>query len=250
MSNKQQNIEFLAHSFRRENGLSDTEPIRIKSMLLKNKVITLYKPLSSGFSGMSFIIPIKEKPIRFLLVNSNDAIGRQHFTICHELYHLYCQKNFTHSVSYNTGAFDQKHPEEYNADLFATSLLLPKNGVLELIPENERAKNKIQISTIVAIEQYYSISHQALLFRLLNMDLIDKAYKDSIVNGIKNIALRYGYDISLYEKGNEGVIIGDYGELAYKAWDKGIISENMYYSLMEDIGIDLSKLSQNNGNEQ
>jgi len=236
------NLELLAQEFRQKNGLSSTEPLRIKSLLQKTNVLTLYKPLSSGFSGMSIKIEMPEKCYRFMLINSEHPIGKQHFTVCHEFYHLYFQKDFKAAVSC-TGLFDKKgNIDEYNADIFASYLLLPEMGVWEMIPENERNKNKINISTVLAIEQFYGCSHTALLFRLMNMELIDKNHKDELSIGIMATARKFGYNTSLYEKDNEGEVIGDYGMLAYKAWELGILSESAYYGLLKDLGVDISKL--------
>ena len=177
-----------------------------------------------------------------MLINSDHPIGKQHFTVCHEFYHLYFQKDFKAAVSC-TGLFDKKgNIEEYNADIFASYLLLPEMGVWEMIPENERNKNKINISTVLAIEQFYGCSHTALLFRLMNMELIDKTHKDELSIGIMATARKFGYNTSLYEKDNEGEVIGDYGMLAYKAWESGILSESAYYGLLKDLGVDISKL--------
>jgi len=46
------------------------------------------------------------------------------------------------------------------------------------------------------------------------------------------------------------MIIGDYGSLARELFDLGIISESSYFTLLEDIGIDLSQLDHLNTNEQ
>ncbi|MDR3286414.1 MAG: ImmA/IrrE family metallo-endopeptidase [Prevotellaceae bacterium] len=245
MRNRHSELAFFAQDFRDKNGLNEIESIRIKSILHKNNILTIYRSLSSGFAGMCAIININtENKARFLLINSEHTIGKQHFTICHELYHLYFQKDFKHRICIDVGNFNKqtKDTDEYDADLFAVNLLLPERGVWNMIPETERKKNKIQISTVISIEQYYASSHSALLFRLFNMNLIDEKYKEELSYGVKNIAQRLGYNTDLYEKGNNNVRIGDYGTLAYKAWNKGIISESMYFSLLEDIGIDVSKL--------
>jgi Zn-dependent peptidase ImmA (M78 family) len=237
-------LELMAQDFRQRNGLSFTEPLKIKSLLQKANVLTIYKALSSKFSGMSIKIELTEKTYRFMLVNSDHPVGKQHFTICHELYHLYYQKNFNAAISC-TGLFDKKgNPEEYNADIFASYLLLPESGIWEMIPENERAKNKIKIGTILAIEQYYGSSHTAMLYRLLNMNLIDMAYKEELTLGVMAFAHKFGYSTSLYEKDNENEVIGDYGMLAYKAWEKGIVSESAYFGLLQDLGIDISKFDE------
>ena len=122
--------------------------------------------------------------------------------------------------------------------------------VLQLIPEKERVKNKITLKTILAIEHYYSCSRNALLNRLYNMKLIDRGKIDENNKDIIKNATLYGYNTDLYQPGNEGMIIGDYGSLARELFDLGIISESSYFTLLEDIGIDLSQLDHLNTNEQ
>lgn len=249
MDNLDLNLEVKATVFRQQNGLNPTEAIRLKSVLLKNNVLTLFLPLNTDFSGMAVKVDGGQTIKRFMLVNCNHTIGRQHFTICHELYHLYIQENFQ---SEKTGihTFDKKgDPEEYKADIFASFLLLPTNGVLQMIPEDERKKNKILLKTILSIEQYYSCSRNALLNRLLRINLIDsQLFARYSVDKIKN-ALLYGYSTDLYQPGNEGDVIGDYGTLARELFDKGEVSESSYFSLLEDLGIDLSDFDNRSDNE-
>lgn len=241
-------FELLAQDFRQKNGISYTEPLKLKSLLQKTNVLTIYKPLSSKFSGMSIRIDTPENIFRFMLVNSEHPVGKQHFTICHEFYHLYYQKDFKAAVS-NAGSFNKKgNPEEYNADIFASYLLLPEDGIWEMIPEEERQKNKITIGTVLSIEQYYGSSHTALLFRLLNMGLIDNKIKEEYSFGIMALARKFGYGIALYEKDNDNVVIGNYGKLAHKAWEEGIVSESAYFGLLKDLGVDLSKFDEDQPN--
>jgi prenyltransferase beta subunit len=137
-------LEILAQDFRKINGLSSNEPLKLKSLLQKTNVQTIYKPLSGGFSGMSIKIDMPEKCYRFMLVNSDHAIGKQHFTICHEFYHLYYQQNFKAAIS-SAGIFDKKgNPEEYHADIFASYLLLPDMGVWEITKPNAKSRRTVQ----------------------------------------------------------------------------------------------------------
>jgi len=249
MDNKVVNLELHANDFRQRGGLNLTEAIRIKSLLQRLNILTVYLPLGNDFSGMAVKFSSTENPKRFLLINCNHTIGRQHFTICHELYHLYYQVDFKSEKS-NAGTFNKSgDPEEYKADIFASFLLLPTNGVLQLIPENERAKNKITLKTILSIEHYYSCSRNALLNRLFNMKLIDReAFLGHNKDIIKQATL-YGYNMDLYQPGNEGMVIGDYGSLARELFDLGIVSESSYFTLLEDFGIDLTQLDHLNTNE-
>ena len=249
MDNLEVNLGLLAVEFRAKNGLNSTESIHITSLLQKNNIVTIFLPLSTDFSGMAVLIPDKNESKRFILINSNHTIGRQHFTICHELYHLYYQKNFVSEKSH-AGAFNKKGDiEEYKADIFASNLLLPTNGVLQMIPEAERNKNKITLKTILTIEHYYSCSRSALLNKLLTLKYIDKELlAQHSVDKTKN-AMLYGYNTDLYKPGNEGMVIGNYGTIAHELFDKGIVSESSYFSLLEDIGVDLSELDNQTDNE-
>jgi Zn-dependent peptidase ImmA (M78 family) len=225
-----------AADFRLKNGISDFEPFRLRNWLLKLDVMTVFRPMSDKFCGMA----LKDNNSRFILVNSNHTLGKQHFTVAHELYHLFVQEEFTSMVC-ATGLFNKKDKEEYEADCFASHLLLPENGVLALIPKEELKKNKITLATILRIEQHFECSRRALLIRLESLGLIDVSKYQDYMTNVRKSALSYGYDTLLYDKGNENLVIGKYGEMAKKLFDKEKISESHYISLMKDIWIDLDK---------
>lgn len=227
-------LDFQASNLRRSFGFSETEAIRIKSLLLKERIITFFAPLDDDFSGMALKVDGK----RFLLVNSNHSLGRQHFTIAHELFHLYIDKEFG---SKKCKESDKNNKNERDADYFASQFLIPKNGVIALIPEGERPKNKIKLSTVIKIEQYFSCSRAAMLRKLESMNLIDKSFKEKYLFNIPDSARRLGYSESLYKPGNENTIIGDYGALANELFENDKISESHFASLMNAIGVDIYK---------
>lgn len=81
------------------------------------------------------------------------------------------------------------------------------------------------------------------------MGLINQAlYAQYSVDKIKN-AMLYGYSTDLYEAGNNGLVIGNYGTIARELFDKGVVSESSYFSLLEDLGIDLSDFDNKTDNE-
>jgi hypothetical protein len=79
----------------------------------------------------------------------------------------------------------------------------------------------------------------------LNSKKIDKEFFTAYSTNARHSAMQFGYDTSLYIKGNEGVVIGDYGTKARELFDKGSISESSYFGLLEDMGVDLAKLESN-----
>ena len=124
-------IEKQVSAFRTDNGLSASEPVTLKSLLLKLNILTVFRPLSDNFSGMC----LKDNSgHRFMLINSNQPRGRQHFTIAHELYHLFIEEKPTPHKC-NPGY--SKNFVEQSADMFASLLLMPESGICQLVPENE-----------------------------------------------------------------------------------------------------------------
>lgn len=234
-------LEKEASRFRTINGIGSDDPIKFKSLLKKLNVLTVYRPLGSNFSGMAIKLQEGEFINRLILVNNNHSLGKQHFTIAHEIYHLYIQKNFEH-MACQTGLFNKKDGEEFNADVFASILLLPENGVKSLIPDEETTKDKISLQTILKIEQYFSCSRSALLYRLKELQIISSLGYEKYKGNVKKGAILNGYDLDLYEEGNKNLVIGNYGELANELYCKEKISESHFYSLLIDLGMNEEKL--------
>lgn len=237
-----EDLQIKARQFRFMNNLNESEPVRLKSILQKNRILTVFLPLSDRFSGMAIKTTNGDNPKRLILINSNHSLGRQHFTISHEFYHLYFQDDFSYLLD-TTCKFDKSDALEFNADMFASYFLIPETGLIEMIPKEERGLNKISLETILAIEQYYSCSRTALLHRLKQSRRINSTFFDQYKIHVKKSALEYGYDISLYNPGNDELVIGDYGLKAMNLFEMGKISQSNYLSLLKDIGIDMSNLT-------
>lgn len=236
-------LQKQADKFRQQHNIGDKDPIRFKSLLSSLNVITNFQSLSDDFSGMAIKISESEtKTLRFMMINSNHSIGKQHFTICHELYHLYVQDDFL-SMTCQTARFDKKSGEEYNADRFASHLLLPESGLLNLIPNEEHKKDKISIATLLKIEHYYSCSRAALWYRLKEMNFIGKNSYEYYCSNVSRSAISQGYSTNLYYPANNKLAIGDYGTLAKQLLEKEKISESHYISLLKDWGVSSKELA-------
>lgn len=228
-------LQKKAHHFRIDKGIGSKEPINFRSLFHKLGIVTVFKEMSEVFSGMS----VKIADYKFILINSTNPIGRQNFTICHELYHLIVQEDFTiHRC--NTGEFNKRDKTEYDADRFASYLLMPEDGIIDIIPDEElKKKNRITLPTFLKIEQYFSCSRTALIYRLDCLDLIDKGKYEEFRYNVSKEAIKLGFDPFLYLPDNRDQVVGDYGELAKRLFDIENISETHYANLMRDIGIDI-----------
>lgn len=223
--------------FRNRFGYNSTEPINFISLLQKLDVLTIFKPLSDDFSGLS----IKNAENRFMLVNSNHSLGRQNFTIGHELYHLFYDNEFVpHKCQ--TGLFPKKNTNERMADIFASHLLLPEDGITRLIPDEEMGKDTIKLAPLLKIEQTYGSSRAALLTQLEKMGLTSRVFDEKYLKSVKTGARQHGYSTELYDHTAEKAILGTYGSLANKLFEKDQISESNYQELMLSIGIDVNEI--------
>ena len=225
--------EILAGKMRSELlRVSATEPLNMKTALRQLNVMTLYRPLSDKLFGLSLLTP--DKKHRFMLVNSNSRRGRQHFTIAHELYHLYYDENPQPHFCDNSIYTDAV---ERSANLFASALLMPKEGLLKNIPSDEIVSKSVSIDTLLRMEHLYGVSHHTLVVRLKELHVISPVSADALLSiSITQEATLRGYDVELYSKGNEGLVIGDFGSKARKLFDEERISEGHYLELLNLIG--------------
>ena len=222
-----QEAELLAGQFRIKAGLSLIEPINVKTLIRKLGITAVYRPLSESSYGIGCKSASGKM---FILINSNSTRGRQHFTIVHELYHLFYEE---HPVPHMC---QDNSPEEKNANRFASSLLMPKEGLLSFVSPGEIKNRNISLATLLRLEQFFGVSRNTLLIRLKDVGLVSRRqFEDLKVIPVKESARSYGYDLSLYEKGNEGLVIGDFGEKARLLFEEERISEGHYEELLNMI---------------
>ena len=218
--------ELLAVRFRNMIHLPQDAPFHVKDVLEQLKIITVFRPLSENSFGFSVKVG---RDWRFMMINCNSTLGRQHFTIAHELYHLFYDDNPVPHICSAEG----KSPEEQSADMFATSLLLPASGLLAMLPEDYPSTKKLDALTLVKMEQKFKVSHQALVFRLKRLGIITEADIQAYLQiPFRDMASRHGLDTSIYDKGNEGLIIGDYLSMAADLFESGRISEGHYNEIV------------------
>ena len=110
------------------------------------------------------------------------------------------------------------------------------HGAIETYKLNNDIENW-DLDSIIDAEQYFQISHQALLWRLrhfLNEISFDEymAYKEDV---IYNASIR-GYDLSLYSpySNKEYLTIGNYIKLTEKAFEEDLISQGKKEELLLD----------------
>jgi len=219
-----EDAELLASDFRRQMRLGEDDPVNLRALLADNGIITLFRPMS-GVNGMSLM----SGGARFMLINSNTTVGRQNFSIAHELYHLYYDEN--PEPHFNLS--DEDSGEEKKANLFASALLLPRMSVYRIFKDVAYSTKIDYLEQVIKAEQIFSVSHSCLVKRLYDLRMINVSQRESLYRTpIRDISQNLAMDVSIYNPGNENLFIGDYGIKAKKLFDAEKISEGHYNELL------------------
>ena len=209
-------------------------PIDIFALMSDTENLTLvFYPMSDRLSGMC----IKEGSNKILAINSKQSYGRQRFTAAHELYHLFFEDNVK-SVICEKGMDDFKSDSEKEADVFASYLLAPYDALRGYIEKNKfKIRRGWVLEDVIKIEQFFQLSHQATLYRLVYDGYIDSEKANLLKNNIRQKAIRLGYDDKLYRPSPEEkqyFSTGEYIRKVEELKNKGLVSNGKYEELLLD----------------
>lgn len=182
-----------AQELRELLGEDVNSPVDIFSLANQIEGLTLvYYPLGDNISGMC----VRDKQVQLIAVNSSMSYGRQRFSLAHELYHLY----FDDESGFNVCAknFDSNSGSEKRADQFASYFLAPYKS-LKMMVNKVCGMKLLSLQNIIALEQYFGMSHRAMLWRLASEGYITKSDIDEYVLGVISAARNLGYDDKLYK---------------------------------------------------
>ena len=220
-------IIFKAESLRRSWDIDNVSPLNILQCVLENvdDLTILWFPMIEEVSGCCS----KTGDDKIICLNSKHSKGRQNFTLAHELYHLL----FEDEVDSFICNVNSDSESEKNANDFASSLLIPNIALNEFMNRNEI--DKWQLKDIVKCEQYFQISHIAMLCKLRREKLISYDKFLSFKPNVKRSAWNLGYDLSLYEPTKEHYSLGKIIQLSNMAYDNGKITGGKYDEILLNI---------------
>lgn len=212
-------------------GYNLLEPVDIMKVFAEMGISCVKKNIKSDISAMIFMY----KSAKLIVLNSDRSLGHQNFSGAHELYHAIYDNNIE-GRGCNIGFFNPDDIEEGKADYFAANFLIPDDGVNYQLSKRV-AKKEISIEDIIYLENYFSVSHKAMLNKLIFMEKISIDQFNKFTPNIKNNALYYGYSTNLYEKTNNEIYYTDYIEKANRAAENEIITNSKYEELLYDAGL-------------
>jgi Zn-dependent peptidase ImmA (M78 family) len=229
-------LSYHANELRKRFGEDLSSPIDVFAILQLQENLTLvFFPLSDRISGMSVRTQSGEQ---LVAINSTMTYGRQRFTAAHELYHLFVQKEIQ-SVVCGKEIGAGKDDEEKNADVFASYFLAPNDALRSYVEHNLKKgrERPISLEDVVRIEQYFRMSRQATLYRLVADNFITLEFANSLKINIIASARKFGFNEELYiptSADRQYYTTGSYVELAEQLNDHELISNGKYEELLLD----------------
>ena len=230
MKTNKPNLGDLADKIRRRLGYPLTGPINFSDLCDRNRNLTIVeRPFSDNTSGMC----IKDgEESGIIAINSKMALGRQNFTLAHELFHFY----------FSTAPFivcpsdeeNGKTEDEKNANSFAMYFLMPTPSFLAYYEDVCDAA--MNIDTILKMEHYFQVSRRALLSKLCYLNLLSQKDKEKFLTNIVKTAAEKGYPKNLYvcPIDPKQTTYGKYVALVGEMFTRGLISKQKRDELLLD----------------
>lgn len=160
-----EHIESRAEEVLRKAG-ANTLPIPVED-IAGTYQIRISRAPHSDFSGML----IRKDGHALIGINSREARVRQRFTIAHELGHYFLHPNKDAFVDYRDNKQGvMRSPREKQANMFAAALLMPRR----FLARDCKAVSRDGFSEdeLTALARRYSVSDDAMRFRILNLNIV------------------------------------------------------------------------------
>lgn len=237
-----------ADMLREKFGEDSRSPIDILAITQKIERLTIvYYPLGENISGMCIKGP---EGNRLIAINSGMSLGRQRVSLAHEFYHLFYDDSMVAVCAKKT---ESGKNIEKDADMFASYFLMPEAALIDFsgkLASNHSDKN-LTLENIIAIEQFFGVSHQTAVYRLMHTQfLTKKAGEEYVSKSVRRIAESLGYSSDLYKPLPKEKLYMTYGYYIHQVkqlLDKDIISPGEYERLLVDAF--RADLVYENGNE-
>jgi len=226
-----------ASELRRRLGYDDHSRVDVFNLINIIEPMTLvFYPMGERISGMC----LKGSEDVLIAINSSMTHGRQRFSMAHELYHYFYDNMNAMICASDIGA---QSPIERNANTFASFFLAPPAALSAAIKEQKSIRPFLILADVVKLEQYFGMSRQAMLIRLVDEGELSLEDTASMRLNIISHALSLGYDDSLYRplpEDKSKITFGRYIRRAEELIARGLISDGKYEELLlEAFRIDL-----------
>lgn len=223
----------MAIQLRSELGEDSNSPVDVFALSQSIPRLTLvYHPMGDNLSGMC----VKGKSgDTVIAINSAMSLGRQRFSLAHEFYHLYYDKNMLSVCGTRIG---NGNMIEKQADLFASEFLIPA-AELDRRAKRYASKNKdgkLTLDDIIRLEQYFGVSHKAMVIRIKESRYVNRGrVEEYLTSSVRYRAEMIGYSAELYRPlpaEEQYKTYGHYIDQADQLYKRELISNGKYEELL------------------
>ncbi len=214
-------------------GEDANSPIDVFAIAQNIEHLTIvYYPMGDNLSGICLKNSTGNNVIA---INSSMTLGRQRFSLAHELYHLYFDENMTAICAQKIGAGNEIEKE---ADLFASYFLMPAAALYTKVEEMQKKNKgqKLSIRDVVRLEQFFQVSHQATVIRLKRDHLLSAVVAESMMmESVRRLAESMGFSTELYKPlppEKQYMTYGNYIVQAEEVLQKELVSDSKYEELL------------------
>ncbi|WP_217972117.1 ImmA/IrrE family metallo-endopeptidase [Staphylococcus xylosus] len=153
-------IKPIADAYVKQNNIQ--HPIKNSTQLLSEMDYYIIKAQApKNLSGFY----MKKDKFPFIFVNTNHSLGRQNFSLWHEVYHHYM--NHQNGIS----DFGSNVLEEREAEIFAGCVLLPDTEIQKWMAEEG---DVMRSDVLSRMSVYYNMSFNGVMVRAMQLNPIPK----------------------------------------------------------------------------
>jgi Zn-dependent peptidase ImmA (M78 family) len=144
---------------RRALGLNESQPLDdiLRSLERNTPLQVFVRPLGDGIAGGFWLI--QDTP--FAIVNSDDPLERQRFTLAHEFGHFRMEHG---SRVDETLDWSTRDPQEVEANAFAAAFLMPPAAIADSL--DRLGRPDIDFDVLVTVAAVFGVSAKAMRVRL------------------------------------------------------------------------------------
>ncbi|MGH2843780.1 MAG: ImmA/IrrE family metallo-endopeptidase [Solirubrobacteraceae bacterium] len=135
-----------------------------------------------------------------IVINSDMTLGRQAFTVCHEMAHTFFHSRGIDVIVSMPGA---ELGRERFADAFAGEFLVPGDELRRLVMDHAPWHALTNPTTVVHLQRHFGVSYATIRVRLLQEHLIDRSTFDELAQVSPNrLADALGYPVDPADMGD------------------------------------------------
>lgn len=224
-------LSMEANFIRKKLGEDTSSPIDVFACTNRIENLTvILNELGENISGLTH----KGKKSAIIAINSGMTLGRQRFSMAHELYHLFIDETVGTIVC--SGTIADASDNEKRADSFAAAFLMPKDGVYDFIKNHLGCNDRLKAEDVVKLEQYFQVSHSAMLIRLKDLKFISQQELQLFSDNAINQAVQLNYSQDLYRPTGKKETYGYHIALARSLYENERISYGRLKEILLDAG--------------